>query len=177
MSCKSTTTYYSALQPLGCSLINNPSIHFLYPLNPLVMWRGGWSLSQRSSGERRAIQRQTITHTLLRTSLETPINLTCMFIGCRSTWREPTHTGGEHANSTQKGPSWELNLELSRCEVTVVTTTPPCSPRINNIFSQREVFIYFSSLDYHATIRDIQILITVSMTSYFLRMPLLNALK
>ena len=30
----------------------SPSIHFLYPLNPSVGSRGGWSLSQRSSGER-----------------------------------------------------------------------------------------------------------------------------
>jgi len=29
--------------------------------------------------------------------------------GCQSTRREPTHTRGEHANSTQKGPSRELN--------------------------------------------------------------------
>ena len=31
----------------------HPSIHFLYPLNLSVGSRGGWSLSQRSSGERR----------------------------------------------------------------------------------------------------------------------------
>ena len=46
----------------------------------------------------------------------------------RSTRREPTHTWGEHANSTQKGPSQKLNLEPSRCEAMVLTTTPPCSP-------------------------------------------------
>jgi len=42
----------------------NPSIHFLYPLNPSVGSRGGWSLSQRSSGERRGTPwtgRQSIT--------------------------------------------------------------------------------------------------------------------
>ena len=32
----------------------NPSIHFLYPLNPSVGSRGGWSLSQRSSGKWRS---------------------------------------------------------------------------------------------------------------------------
>ena len=72
-----------------------PSIHFLYPLNPWVVSRGGWSLSQRSKGERRGTPwtgRQSITgphrdkqphtrwHSLLRTILETPINLTCMFL-------------------------------------------------------------------------------------------------
>ena len=46
----------------------------------------------------------------------------------RSTRREPTYTRGEHVNSTQKGPSRELNPEPSRCEETVLTTTPPCSP-------------------------------------------------
>ena len=39
------------------------------------------------------------------------------------------HTQGEHANSTQKGPSWESNLEPYCCEATVLTTTPPCSLR------------------------------------------------
>jgi len=33
-------------------LLYYPSIHHLYPLNPLVGSRGGWSLSQWSSGER-----------------------------------------------------------------------------------------------------------------------------
>ena len=37
--------------------------------------------------------------------------------------REPTDTWGEHANSTQKGTSWDLNKELSCCEATVLTTT------------------------------------------------------
>ena len=32
---------------------DHPSIHSLYPLNPSVGSRGGWSLSQQSSGERR----------------------------------------------------------------------------------------------------------------------------
>jgi len=47
--------------------------------------------------------------------------------GSWSTRWEPTHTRGEHANSTQKG--WESNLEPSGCESKVLTTTPPCSPR------------------------------------------------
>jgi len=77
----------------------------------------------------------TRSHSLLRTILETLINLTCCFWmvgGSRSTRREATHTWGEHANSTQNGPRWELNLEPSCCEATVLTTTPPCSP--NYIF-------------------------------------------
>ena len=74
--------------------IINPSIHFLYLLNPLVGSWGGWSLSQQSSSERRGTPwtgRQSITgphrdkqphtrsHSLLRIIFETPINLTCMF--------------------------------------------------------------------------------------------------
>jgi len=37
-------------------------------------------------------------------------------------WEEATDALGEHANSTQKGPRWVLNLEPSRCEATVLTT-------------------------------------------------------
>jgi len=35
---------------------------------------------------------------------------------------------GEHANSTQKSPSWDSNQEPSYCEAMVLTTTPPCNP-------------------------------------------------
>jgi len=52
--------------------------------------------------------------------------------GSRRTRREPTQTRGEHANSTQKGPRWGSNLDPSRCEATVLTTTPPCSPLIEH---------------------------------------------
>jgi len=50
--------------------------------------------------------------------------------GSRSTQREPTHTRVVHANSSR-----ELNLEPSRCEATVLTTTPPCSPHLYFVFS------------------------------------------
>ena len=90
----------------------HPSIHFLYPVNPSVGSRGGWSLSQRSLGERRGrpwTGRQSITgphrdkrdkrphtrsHSLLRTILETLINLTCMFLdgGRKPEYPERTHT-------------------------------------------------------------------------------------
>ena len=130
--------YNTSVKRFHCKI--HPSIHFLYPLNPSVGLRGGWSLSQRPLGERRGTPwtgRQSITgphkekrdkqpHTLLRTILETPINLKGMVFW--TVGGEPMHTWGEHANSTQKGPSWELNLEPSRCEATVLNTTPPCSP-------------------------------------------------
>jgi len=57
--------------------------------------------------------------------------------GSRSTRREPTHTRGERANSTQNGPSQELNLEPSRCEITVLTTTPPCCPFVETVMCKR----------------------------------------
>ena len=108
------------LSPLFCLCINScfftrlngknvihPSIHFLYPINPSVGLRGGWSLSQRSSGERRGTPwtgRQSITetnetnnhtrsHSLLRTILESPISLTCMFLdgGRKPEYPERTH--------------------------------------------------------------------------------------
>ena len=88
------------------------SIHYLYLLNPVWGWGRGWSLSLLSSGERRGTPwtgRQSITgphrnkrdkqpHTLTltpRTILETPINLTRMFLdGGRKA--ECIHTWGEH---------------------------------------------------------------------------------
>ena len=47
--------------------------------------------------------------------------------GSQSTWREPSHTWGEHANTTQKGPNQESNLKPVCCEAMVLATTPPCS--------------------------------------------------
>jgi len=40
----------------------HPSVHFLYPLNPSVGSRGGWSLSQRSTQRQ---TRQTTMHTVI----------------------------------------------------------------------------------------------------------------
>lgn len=47
-------------------------------------------------------------------NLELPVNLTCTSLG-------------EHANSTQKQPSWpaDLNQEVSCCEATAPITAPP----------------------------------------------------
>jgi len=111
------------------------SIHSSIFYTRLIHQSGRGSLSQLSLGERRGTpwtDCQSITRPHRdkweRTILETPINLTCMFLDGGRTWREPTHTQGEHANSTQKGPSRELNLEPSCCEATLLTTTPPCSP-------------------------------------------------
>ena len=126
-----------------CLDLKHPSIHFLYPLNPLVGSLGGWSLSQLSSGERRGIPwtgRQSITgphrdkrdkqpHTLLRTILESSINLTCMFLDGGRKPEYPERTRGAHAKPIQKGPRWGSNLEPCHCEATVLTTTPPTTMR------------------------------------------------
>jgi len=62
-----------------------------------------------SAVHHRATQRQPCTLTLTpKDSLESPVNLTACFWmvgGSRRTRREPTHTRGEHADSTQKEPA------------------------------------------------------------------------
>ena len=101
----------------------HPFIHFLHP--PVLTWgrRGvepipaftgreaGYTLD-RSPVHQRATQRQSIQPSTLtltpRNNLESPINLTCMFLGGGRKLeyhRKPKHTWGEHTNSTQKGPS------------------------------------------------------------------------
>jgi len=58
--------------------------------------------------------RQTLTHTP-RVNLETSVNLSCMFLGGG---RKPEYLErtlaykGKHANSLQKGPSWDSNQLL-----------------------------------------------------------------
>lgn len=51
-------------------------------------------------------------HTLrvITTDLKSLMNTTCVNLDCGrklQTWREPTETREERANSTQKGPDWE----------------------------------------------------------------------
>jgi len=101
---------------------------------------GGWSLSQRSSGERRGTPwtgRQSITgpHTLSLTpkdNSESPVNLTCMFLDGGRKYPERTHAyTGRTCKLPTERTSRELNLEPSRCEATMLTPTPPCSPSIN----------------------------------------------
>ena len=85
----------------------HPSIHFLYPLNPSVGSRGRWSLSQQSSGERRGTpwtgcqsikgshrDKQPHMLTPIETIIESPINLTCMFL---DGGRKPEHPERTHA--------------------------------------------------------------------------------
>ncbi|MEQ2242438.1 hypothetical protein ILYODFUR_035853 [Ilyodon furcidens] len=68
-----------------------------------------WTGRQTIAGQHRETG-QTTTHThpfTPKANVERPINLTVMSLDCggnRSTWREPTHARGEHANSIQKDP-------------------------------------------------------------------------
>ena len=72
------------------------------------------------------------SHSLLRTILESPINLTCLFLdgGRKPEYPERTHayTGRTcklHKERPQVGI--EPGRRISCCEMTVLTTTPPCS--------------------------------------------------
>ena len=84
-----------------CLIPIHPSIYFLYLLNPSIGSRGGWSQSQQSLGERQGTPwtgHQSITgphnHTHApKDNLESPINLTCMFLdsGRKLEYPERTH--------------------------------------------------------------------------------------
>ena len=81
--------------------------------------------------------KQPHTRSLLRTILETPINLTCMFL---DGGRKPEYPERTHAYT---GRTCRLHTEPSRCKVTVLTTTPPCSSFVNiikNIGRDNSVF-------------------------------------
>jgi len=68
-----------------------------------------WTGRQSITGPHRDKQPHTHSHSLLRTILETPINLTRMFLdgGRKPEYSQRTHAvcvERTHANSTQKGP-------------------------------------------------------------------------
>ena len=70
------------------------------------------------------------SHSLLRTILELPINLTCMFLDGRRRpeYLERTHTYiGRTCKLHTERPQLGFNQEPSCSEATVVTTTPACS--------------------------------------------------
>ena len=104
----------------------HPSIHFsipsirrfaggLEPIPAVIGREAAYSLDgspvhHRSHRDKRDTQPCTLTS---RDNLESPINLTCVFLGGSQstrrkpthTRRKPTHTRREHRSSTQKGPS------------------------------------------------------------------------
>ena len=131
------------------------SIPLLYPLNPSVgsrgaaayasghRTRGGVHLGQVASptkGHTETNKTNNHTLSLLRTILETPVNLTCMFLdgGRKPENPERTHayTGRTCKLHTER-TSWGLNLEPSCCESTVLTTVQP-----------EEILMFFVMLEF-----------------------------
>ena len=84
----------------------HPSIHFLYPLNlsvgswgglepiPAVIGREAGYTLYRSPVHHRSTQTNNHARSLLRTILESPINLTCMFL---DGGRKPEYLERSHA--------------------------------------------------------------------------------
>ena len=143
--------YWSFFPP---SLVNFyfPNFHwfirFLYQLN-LIQGCGIWSLSQLSLGKRQG--HQSITgphrdkwdkqpHTLTLTpqdNLETPINLTCMFLdgGRKLEFLGRTHayTGRTCTLHTERH---QLGIKTGSLLLWVLTTRPPCSPLSKHFYSK-----------------------------------------
>ena len=93
--------FQNALQlPILLHPTNHPSIHFLYLLNPTVGSHGG--------------QRQTTSNTLTLTptdNLETPVNLTCMFLDGGRKPEYPERTHAHTVRTCRLHIERELNLE------------------------------------------------------------------
>ena len=86
-----------------------------------------WTGRQSITGPHRDTQPCTLTITA-RDSLDIPVNLTFWTVGgSRSIRREPTHTQGEHADSTQKEPAgtWTWNPLLWGDDANHHTTVQP----------------------------------------------------
>ena len=103
----------------------HPSTFYTHLIHFSCHWaRGGVHPGQVASPLKMPHRdQQPHTHTLTpRVNSESPINLTCMFLtgGRKPEYPERTHT---YTGRTQ-------NHELPYCEVTVLTTTPPCSPNV-----------------------------------------------
>jgi len=104
-----------------------PSIHFLYRQS-VGRVAGAYPSNHRAKGGVHPGQVASPSQGHIETNETNKwVGIVWIVGGSRSTRREPTHTRGEHANSTQKGPRRGSNLEPSHCEVTVLTTTPPRS--------------------------------------------------
>ena len=63
-------------------------------------------------------------------------------------------TRGEHANPTQKGPSWDSNQDFSCFEATVLTTTPSCSPSGSPINAKSNIHVSYSAFIYQSSFRE-----------------------
>jgi len=105
-------------------LISHPSM-WLELVLAAIVWEIGYTLDGFPV-HHRAPQRQicmlTLTHSV-NSGVFGHLGGSC------SAQREPTHTQGEHVNSSQ-----DLNQDPSCCEVTVLTTTPPCGSYISSVW-------------------------------------------
>lgn len=106
----------------GC--VSAARIYMPFLLHLASSWtQGGWSLSQLLyscwTGYQSVpvlTQRQTSIRTYGQYIVESPIRLT------QRTQREPRQMQGEHAQVVNS------NSGSSRCETTLLTSTPPCIP-------------------------------------------------
>jgi len=93
----------------------------------------------------KVIQRDKQPWTLkLVVSLESLINLRCMFWMVGGSWsilRESTHTRAEHANTTQKDPSQDLDQEFSCCEAIAITITQSFQSQLGIINNSYNFYI------------------------------------
>ena len=166
MSLKGVSLHKSQLK-FGKDRVALPSIDFLYLLNPSVGSQGGWSLSQRSSGERWGTPwtgRQSITGphwdkqnkqpcmlTLTpKDNSETPINLTCMFL---EGGREPLN---EEARVPQREPTHKLHTERSQVGIEPGTLS-----------------LWGDGANHHTTVQPLS-LPTFSNITFFYRMSLVT---
>ena len=109
---------------------------------PLVIRREAGYTLDSSPVHHRATQRQTRQTTRHMLTLTPKDNFRdTMHVFGR--WEEAGVPGenpcihGENMQTPHRKASQELNLELSQCEATVLTTTPPCSPDSAHHFQKK----------------------------------------
>jgi len=122
----------------ACSTLIKISIHFLYPLNPAWGRRGlepipsvfgqeagytlQWMYKSITGPHRDKLDKQpcmlTRSEGQFRVTNQPDMRVFGQWEEARGHRKNPHIHRGKHANSTQKGPSWDLNQEISWCEVT-----------------------------------------------------------
>jgi len=127
--------FFRYLSDLGNGYENNKKksiqIAGAYPSHHWA--RGGVHPGQLSSPSQGHSETNEHAHAHI---LETPFNLTCMLSdGGRKPENRRTHA---YTGRTCKRQSWELNLEPSRCEATVLTTTSPCSTLFTVVLKKKK---------------------------------------
>ena len=109
--------------------LSKQSIHFLYPLNPTQGRGEAGTGRQPITGPHRDKQSPTLTLTP-KDNLESPINLTCMFLDGGRKPEDPERTHADTGRTCRlhtERTSWDSNQDRACCEGTVLTYTPLCS--------------------------------------------------